>query len=158
MGLAATSPSDLRDCRQLFFLQLVQNEFLQKSVEINLEQTQVTPGSDRRTIMVAQICLAEIVFGGDDKTSLVQHVQPCVRIFRGNPQGTIGEWLRASVKLLQVDRNRLGCGMKKSPQFRFDVKFPFRTHFALGGWRGRAKQTLLSTFHSLRIRTLGNLS
>src|SRR5436853_7589749 len=86
-----------RDCRQLFFFQLVQNEFLQKSVKINLEQTQVASGSDRRTIMVTQIGLAEIVFCGDDKTGLVQNVQPCVRIYRRNPQGTISERRGSSV-------------------------------------------------------------
>ena len=78
-------------------------------------------------------------------------------VFRRNPQRAISERLGAAVKLLQIDRDGLRRRLKKAPQFRFDVKLPFRAHFALGGWRGRTEQTLLGTVHSLRIRALGNL-
>ena len=77
--------------------------------------------------------------------------------FVGNSQRAIRERFGAAVELLQIARDGFRRRLKKAPQFRLDVKLPFRADFALGGWRGRTEQTLLRTFDSLGIRALGNL-
>src|SRR5712691_4798617 len=56
-------------CRPADF---AQNKFLQEAVEVYLEQAQVTARPDRGAIMIRQLAFAEIVFGGDDETGLIE--------------------------------------------------------------------------------------
>ena len=135
----------------------MQDKFLEKSVEIHLEQAQVAPGSDRGTIMIAELAFGEIVFRRDGEARLVQRVQPGVRVFGRNPQGAVGERFGAAVELLQVGRDGFRGGLKEPPQFRLDVKLPFRAHFALGGRRGRTEQALLRRFRSFGVGAFRDL-
>ncbi len=71
--------------------QFSQNKFLQESVEIHLEQTQVAPRSCRRSIVIAELSISEIIFGRNDQTCLIKSIEPGVCVLRWDSQGAVGE-------------------------------------------------------------------
>ena len=62
------------------------------------------------------------------------------------------------VELLQIRPDGFRRRLKKAAQFRLDVKFPFRAHFALGSRRRGTEQTLLRRFRPLGVRALRDLA
>src|SRR4051812_7616864 len=107
--------------------------------------------------MIAELAVTEVVFRGNGEPRLVQSVQPCFHVLRRNPQSAIRKRLRASVELLEICRNGFGRGLKQTPQFRFDVDFPFRAELCFGITRRRAVYSSLRRFNALSASALGDL-
>src|SRR5437764_2234821 len=141
----------------MLWIDLLQDKFLQKSIEVHLEQTEIAARSDRRTIMVAELAVGEIVLGGDSEPRLVQCIQPRVRVRRRDSQGAIGERLRAAIELLQVRLDSFSSGSKEPAQFGFDVNFPFCANFLFARGRRRAEDALPRGLDSLDITALRDL-
>src|SRR6266480_4151824 len=74
-----------------------------------------------------------------------------------NPQGTIGEWLTGALQLFQILLHRFRGRLKKTPQFRNDVNFPFGTQI-LFLWRGgRTEKTLFRRWRIFWLRAIRDL-
>ncbi len=57
--------------RPLSTAQVAQDEFLQKTVEVYLEQTQVPARPNGRAKVIAQFAFGEVIFCRDDQTRLI---------------------------------------------------------------------------------------
>src|SRR6266480_166037 len=71
--------------------QVAQDEFLQKTVEVYLEQTQVPARPDGGPEVIAQFAFGEVIFCRNDQTRLIERAQPAISMFGGNAKGTIRE-------------------------------------------------------------------
>src|SRR5438552_5495741 len=93
--------------RGLSTAQVAQDEFLQKTVEVYLEQTQVPARPNGRAKVIAQFAFGVVIFCRDDQTRLIERVQPGISMFGGNAQGTIRETFldRKSTRLNSVTRS-----------------------------------------------------
>src|SRR5581483_3238656 len=79
--------------------QFSQNHFLQKSVEVHLEQTEIASRTDGGTITISELAFGEIIPRRNREPRLIQRVQPRVRVFVRNSQRAIGERAFFAAKL-----------------------------------------------------------
>ena len=70
-------------------IQFAQDKFLEKPVEVYLEKAQVPARSDRRTKVIAQLGIGEVVFCRNNQPRLIECAQPRIGMFGGDAQGPI---------------------------------------------------------------------